>query len=111
MKTYFPSHHSAGFEAVRDRVRDRENRTLRKEDVFFNSRRKIGLYPIKAKHILTWFDGEYYPREDEIVNLYRERDMAFRDLLKNELKWTHQLDSPLSGQERERLCGSPLMMK
>ena len=60
-----------------------------KNDIFFNSRRKLGLYPIKAKHILTWFDGDYFPSEDEIDNLDRERDLAARDFLKNELKWTH----------------------
>ena len=62
---------------------------MRKEDPFFNTRKKIGLYPIKPKHILTWFDGDYYPSEDEIVNLERERELAARDFLKNELKWTH----------------------
>ena len=51
--------------------------------------KKNRIISYKAKNIPTWFNGEYYPSEYEIVNLYRERDLAAKDFLKNELKWTH----------------------
>ena len=50
------------------------------------------LWPVKAKHICTLAEGDYYPSSEEIPNLDRERYLAAVDYLENELKWTEKVD-------------------
>ena len=63
-----------------------------KIDYFSHAQKVIGLWPIKPKHILTWYEGDYYPTVDDIPKMDRERKIAVNNYLKNESKCKDELD-------------------
>ena len=87
-----------------------KNKTISKEpdyhtneDLFNHSRKIIGFWPIKAKHILSWFDGQYYPTSDEIPKMENERMLATKDFLKCELKWSNDLTFTAKWSQKQNI--------
>ena len=63
----------------------------------------IGLWPIKARHIMSWYEGEYFPRSDEIPNMDKERFLAAKDILKLELKWNSDVNFSTKWSEKQNI--------
>ena len=56
-------------------------------DIFLNGRRKIGLWPVKLKHITSWKDGGEKYIEKDVNDLVKERDYAAPEFFNKKLKW------------------------
>ena len=50
-----------------------KNFSTNKIDYFSHARKVICLWPIKPKHILTWYEGDYYPIVNDIPKMDREK--------------------------------------
>ena len=68
------------------RIRLRSNSSL-DVDLFAEARKCVGLFPVKAKHILDFHTGDYDISNEDIPQLPDLRDLAAREFLFNELKW------------------------
>ena len=78
-------------EVINERRVNRQERGL-DIDLFKEARRMIGLYPVKARHIIDFHEGEYTPCVDDIEKMDGERELAARDFLKKELKWSEETE-------------------
>ena len=68
----------------RQRLRSSTNLEV---DLFAEARKCVGLFPVKAKHILDFHTGDYEISNEDIPQFPDLRDLAAREFLLNELKW------------------------
>ena len=61
-------------------------------DLFGEARRCIGLFPVKARHILDFHEGPYNLTPDDIPEQHELRDKAAREFLADELKWSEDVE-------------------
>ena len=50
-------------------------------DLFAEARKCIGLYPVKARHILDFHEGEYDISSEDIPQLHDLRTLATKEFL------------------------------
>ena len=52
----------------------------------------IGLFPVKANHILDFYEGDYTPSSEDVPKLNRERFLAAKEFHGKELKWSEDVE-------------------
>ena len=73
-------------------------------DLFAEARKCIGLYPVKARHILDFHEGEYDISSEDIPQLHDLRTLAAKEFLQKELKWSEEVEMKTSwSQDRNIL--------
>ena len=61
-------------------------------DLFAEARKCIRLYPVRARHILDFHEGEYDISSEDIPQLPDLRELAAREFLQKELKWREEVE-------------------
>ena len=61
-------------------------------DLFAEARKCIGLFPVKARHILDFHDGDYDISPDDIPQLPHLRLLAAEEFLQKEFKWNQKVE-------------------
>ena len=74
------------------RVEDRRRNRSWNIDLFSEARRRIGLFPVRARHILDFHEGNYSISPEDIPQLHDLRLLAGKEFLKKELKWTEEVE-------------------
>ena len=73
-------------------------------DLFSDARKCIGLFPVKARHILDFHEGDYNISSDDIPQLHDLRKLAAKEFLQKELKWSKNVEMKTNwSQERNIL--------
>ena len=73
-------------------------------DLFGEARRCIGLYPVKARHILDFHEGAYEMSAEDIPQQHELRNLAAKEFLNEELKWNEEVEFKTNwSQERNIL--------
>ena len=60
-------------------------------DLFVDARKCIGLFPVKARHILDFNEGDYDISPEDIPQLPDLRLIVAKEFLLKELKWKRTL--------------------
>ena len=81
-----------GNESVRTASRNPGSTNRLEVDLFAEARKCIGLYPVKARHILDFHTGDYEICSDDIPQLHNLRMLAAKEFLSKELKWNEDTE-------------------
>ena len=61
-------------------------------NLFIDARRCIGLFPVKARHILYFYEGDYAISPEDIPQYPELRLQAAKEFLLKELKWKEEVE-------------------